>query len=93
MPGRVAERLRTNPWWAVAVACGAILVCAWIGWAIHVASDHGAREGIGVLVAWPAMLAGLVLVALPFVGLYLLIRRLLPDDDKTVTAPESSEDS
>jgi hypothetical protein len=60
----------------VAVAGGVLLVVAWLGWAIHVASDQGVTEGIGVLIAWPALLAAAILVALPFIGLYLLIRWL-----------------
>jgi len=56
------------------MAVAALLVVAWIGWAIYVTARDGASEGLGVLIAWPALLAGLALVCLPFVGLYLLLR-------------------
>src|SRR5215218_7093564 len=55
------RQVRANPWLTVGVAIGTLIVCVWIGWAIHVTSDHGAREGLGVLIAWPAILAALVL--------------------------------
>jgi hypothetical protein len=29
-------------------------------------SEHGAREGLGVLIAWPAILAALALISVPF---------------------------
>ena len=69
-------RVRSNPWLLVAIVGVAILILAWIGWAIHVSSDDGARAGLGVLIAWPAMLAALALISLPFIGGYRLIRRL-----------------
>jgi hypothetical protein len=69
------RRIRPNPPLAIAVAVGALLVIAWIGWAVYVAADRGAREGLGVLIAWPALLVGAALVAVPFVGSFLLIRR------------------
>ncbi len=61
---------------ALAVAGGVVLVAAWLAWAIHVASDRGVNEGLGVLIAWPAILAALALVSLPFIGGYLLVKRL-----------------
>lgn len=61
---------------AVALVAGLLLVAAWLGWAIYVASDRGVREGLGVLIAWPALVLAVALVVLPFVGLYLLVRRL-----------------
>jgi hypothetical protein len=81
-------RVRANPWLAVAVAGGAILVLAWIGWAIYVAADRGAREGLGVLIAWPALVAAAALIALPFIGVYLLVRRREADGGE----PSSSEE-
>jgi hypothetical protein len=89
---RLVGRVRAKPWMTVAVVAGALLVAAWLGWAIHVASDEGVNEGIGVLVAWPALLVAMVLVALPLVGLYLLILRLsgesAPDEE---SAPATDE--
>ena len=87
-------RARSNPRLVVAIAGGAVLLLAWIGWAIYVTSDHGARAGLGVVIAWPAMLAALAIISLPFIGGYLLIRRLSPSDDGgTVTAEEASSDA
>jgi ABC-type sulfate transport system permease subunit len=83
VPGRVRER----PWIAVAIALGAILVCAWLAWAVYVSGEHGARQGVGVLVAWPALVLAAAIVALPFVGGYFLIQRLRPSDE----APTAQE--
>ena len=85
------ERARSNPWLVVAIAAGAILILAWIGWAIYVTSENGAGAGLGVVIAWPAMLAALVLISLPFIGGYLLIKRLSEDSGSTATV-EVSED-
>jgi hypothetical protein len=77
--GELTGRVRDNPRLAVAIAGGAVLLLAWIGWAIYVTSSNGATAGLGVVVAWPAMLAALVLISLPFIGGYLLVRRLSID--------------
>jgi hypothetical protein len=68
-------RVRHNPRLAVAIGVAVLLVLAWIGWTIYVASDQGATEGLGVLIAWPALIAAAALVSLPFIGAFLLIRR------------------
>jgi hypothetical protein len=80
------ERARSNPRLIVAIAAGAILLIAWIGWAIHVTSSDGANAGLGVVIAWPAMLAALALISLPFIGGYLLIRRLSEDSGSPAAA-------
>lgn len=86
-------RARSNPWLLVAIVGVAILILAWIGWAIHVSSDDGARAGLGVLIAWPAMLAALALISLPFIGGYRLIRRLSAGGaENTAIAAEVSEE-
>jgi hypothetical protein len=87
--GRAREDTRL----LVALAAGAILLLAWIGWAIYVASSDGARAGLGVLIAWPALLAALAIVSLPFIAGYLLIRRLSPTDGDGVPAAVESESS
>jgi hypothetical protein len=69
-------RARSRPWLLVAIVGAALVILAWIGWAIHVTSDNGARAGLGVVIAWPAMLAALALISLPFIGFYLLLRHL-----------------
>jgi hypothetical protein len=71
---RFAGPVRAKPWMAAALAVALLLVAAWISWAVYVASDRGLNEGIGVLIAWPALLAAAVVVCLPFIGIYLLIR-------------------
>ena len=55
-------------------------------------SDNGARAGLGVVIAWPAMLAALALISLPFIGGYLLIRRLSGSEQNGDVA-ETSEAS
>jgi len=76
-----ADRLRSagrkvvgNPWLAVGIVIGVLLVCAWIGWAIHVWSEHGARQGLGVLIVWPAIVAVLAVISIPFVWAFRVIR-------------------
>jgi hypothetical protein len=85
------DRARSNPRLLVAIAAGAILLLAWIGWAIYVTSSHGATAGLGVMIAWPAMLAALALISLPFIGGYLLVRRLSTDSGAPAT--EEAEDT
>jgi hypothetical protein len=88
----ILERARSNPRIVVAIAAGALLLLAWIGWAIYVTTSDGATAGLGVVIAWPAMLAALALVSLPFIGGYLLIRRLSEDSGSAATAAsEASE--
>jgi hypothetical protein len=87
------ERARSNPRLLVAIAAGAILLLAWIGWAIYVTSSNGATAGLGVVIAWPAMLAALALISLPFIGGYLLVKRLSDGEGSSATADaEQSED-
>jgi hypothetical protein len=88
----IVGRARSKPRWIVAIAGAAILVLAWIGWAIYVTSSDGARAGLGVVIAWPAILAALALISLPFIGGYLLIRRLSEGGGNTVTPESESAD-
>ena len=81
----LVARIRANPWLAVGIAIAALLVLAWLGWAGYVASDRGVNEGLGVLVAWPAIMLALALISLPFIGIYLLVKRLSPDSDDAAT--------
>jgi hypothetical protein len=80
-PRAALERGRSNPRLAIAAIAGALLLIAWIAWAIYVTNDHGANAGLGVVLSWPVLLAALVVVASPFVGLYLLVRVLRPTDE------------
>ena len=86
------ERARSSPRLVVAIAAGVVLLLAWIGWAIYVTSSNGASAGLGVVIAWPAMLAALALISLPFIGGYLLIRRLSEDSGSTETAEAETSD-
>jgi ABC-type sulfate transport system permease subunit len=86
------ERARSSPRLVVALAAGLVLILAWIGWAIYVTSAKGATAGLGVVIAWPAMLAALVLITLPFIGGYFLIRRLTPAEGEG-SDDESDSDS
>jgi hypothetical protein len=88
-------RARSSPRLAIGAAVGALLLVAWIGWAIYVTNDHGARAGLGVVIIWPAMLAALAIISLPFIGGYLLIKRLSPSDHDGGTAtaePDTADD-
>jgi hypothetical protein len=73
--------VRTNPWLAVGLVLVVLLVCAWIAWAITVWSEHGARQGIGVLVVWPAIVAVLALLSIPFIWGFRVIRASARGDE------------
>jgi hypothetical protein len=77
----IIDRARSNQRLTVAIAASGLVVLAWIGWAIYVTSDNGATAGLGVVLAWPVLLAALALIASPFVGIYLLVRPRPADDD------------
>jgi uncharacterized membrane protein len=66
--------VRTNPWLAIGLVLVALLVCAWIAWAITVWNEHGARQGVGVLIVWPAIVAVLAVVSIPFIWAFRVIR-------------------
>lgn len=87
------DRVRANPWITVAIVAGALLVIAWIGWAIFVTDENGSRAGLGVLVAVPALLAAIGLVVLIFFGGYRLLRYLSGDsenEEQPAGEPESA---
>jgi uncharacterized membrane protein len=76
-----ADRLRSagrkvwaNPWLLVGIVVGVLLVCAWIAWAVHIWSENGARQGLGVLIVWPAIVAVLAVISIPFVWAFRVIR-------------------
>jgi hypothetical protein len=76
--------VRTDPWLVVGIALAALLILAWLGWAIHITSDHGARQGLGVLVAWPAIAWAVVLISLPFIWAFRVIRPSRGPGESTV---------
>jgi ABC-type sulfate transport system permease subunit len=90
---RLAGGVRTKPWLAVAIVAGALLVAAWLAWAIYVATDKGTNEGLGVLIAVPALVVAALIIALPFVGGYLLIRYLAGDSSSEEEGSSSKEDT
>ena len=58
----------------MALAARVLLVAAWLAWAIYVASDKGFNEGLGVLIALPALAVAAGLILLPLIAIYLSIR-------------------
>jgi uncharacterized BrkB/YihY/UPF0761 family membrane protein len=87
------DRVRANPGMTVAIVAGALLAIAWIAWAIYVTSENGSRAGLGVLVAVPALLAVLALVAGIFFGGYRLIRWLNGDSESQEEPPGDPENA
>jgi type VI protein secretion system component VasK len=84
-----------NPWLAVGIVIGVLLICAWIGWAIHVWSEHSARQGLGVLIVWPAILAVAAVISIPFVWAFRVIRAGAGSEDsekKPEAEAESADD-
>ena len=82
-----------NPWLAVGIVVGLLLVCAWIAWTVHVWSDQGSRQGLGVLIVWPAILAVLAVIAIPFIWAFRVIRASARSDEPEEEAePPSVED-
>jgi Zn-dependent protease with chaperone function len=82
----------SNPWLAVGLVLAVLLVCAWIAWAVNVWSEHGARQGIGVLVVWPAIVAVLALISIPFIWAFRVIRASARSDEQEAdTEPESAD--
>jgi hypothetical protein len=90
-PRAAIERGRSNPLLGIAAIAGALLLIAWIAWAIYVANDNGANAGLGVVLSWPVLLAASALVASPFVGLYLLVRLLRPTDEADQSPSDDEE--
>jgi hypothetical protein len=84
----VLGRVRSSALRVVAIAAGALLVIGWIAWAVYVTSENGATAGLGVVIAWPALIS---LVALPIAGLALLARRRGSDRDRHSTAAQAVE--
>jgi hypothetical protein len=92
-PRAAIERGRANPRIGIAAIVGALVLIAWIAWATYVTSDHGVNAGLGVVIAWPALLGVLALVSLPFVGAFLLARRLGAGKGSAVAVTDEPEAS
>ncbi len=56
---------------------GALLAATYVGWVSYATAEWGVDRGVGVLVAWPALLLGAALVLAPFVAVGWLVTRLV----------------
>jgi Zn-dependent protease with chaperone function len=84
--------VHTNPWLAVGLVLVVLLVCAWIAWAITVWSEHGARQGIGVLIVWPAIVAVVALISIPFIWAFRVLRASAREAEQEADAePETGD--
>jgi asparagine N-glycosylation enzyme membrane subunit Stt3 len=84
--------VRTSPWLAVGIVVGVLLVCGWIAWAVQVWSEHSARQALGVLIVWPAIVAVLVLISIPIVWGVRVIRTSARSGEQEADAePESGD--
>ena len=52
-----------------------VIVLLWLGWTAYVWAENGMTAGLGVLISWPAVFAILGLIAAPFVGGAVAVRR------------------
>jgi hypothetical protein len=78
------QRGRADSRVGAALIIGAIVVLLWIAWTVYVWTENGTAAGLGVLISWPAVLLALALVAAPFVGAVVLVRRLAADGGPTL---------
>jgi hypothetical protein len=95
-----ADRLRSwgrgalrNPWLIAGLVVGFLLVCAWIAWAIHVSSEQGTREALGVLIVWPALVVLLAVISIPFAWGFRVIRASARSDAGEPNAEPDSADA
>jgi type VI protein secretion system component VasK len=94
-----ADRLRSwgrgalrNPWLVAGLIVCLLLVCAWVAWAIHVGSEHGGRAALGVLIVWPAIVAVLAVISIPFIWAVRVIRASAGSSEgEADSEPESAE--
>jgi hypothetical protein len=96
-PVGAADRLRSwghgalrNPWLIAGIVIGVLLVCAWIAWAIHVSSERGSREALGVLIVWPALVVLLGVISIPFIWAFRVIRASARSDEAELDAKPDS---
>jgi type VI protein secretion system component VasK len=92
-PRSWGRKVAGNPWLAVGIVIGVLLICAWIAWTVHVWSDNGARQGLGVLIVWPAIVAVLAVISIPFVWAFRVIRASAGGDQETPEAEPGSADA
>jgi hypothetical protein len=91
--GGLAQRAREDRRVAIAELGIGLLIVIWIAWTIYVWSENGSTAGLGVLISWPAVIAILALIAAPFVGAGVLVRRMANGDGSVavVEAPKPAE--
>jgi uncharacterized membrane protein len=85
--------VRAKPWLAVGIVAGLIVVCAWIAWAIHVGSEHSARQALGVLIVWPAIAAVVALISIPIIWALRVIRASARADESEPDAEAESAEA
>jgi hypothetical protein len=91
-PGPIA-RLRASDRHLGLWVGGALLVAVWLGWTAYVWTDNGAWSGIGVLISWPAVLAGLAVLTFPLWATWLLRRERqaeAPGEGPSEEAPDGA---
>jgi hypothetical protein len=88
---RPVEPARRRTGYTIAIAAGVLFALAWIGWAIYVTSENGARAGLGVLLSWPVLLGALALIAAPFVLTAMLVQRRREPSPVIAGAPGVTE--
>jgi membrane protein implicated in regulation of membrane protease activity len=74
-PVRVARTVWAHPWLALGSVALALLIAAWVAWAIHVGSKNGTDAAIGVLIGWPLLFFLAANLVLLVIGIRRLARR------------------
>lgn len=82
--GWLVERGKADSRIGAGIIIGAILFVLWIAWTAYVWAENGTAAGLGVLISWPAVLAVLALLAAPFIGAVVLVRRLAANGGPTL---------
>jgi hypothetical protein len=82
--GSLMHQARSDSRIGAGLIIGAILVVLWIAWTVYVWTENGTAAGLGVLISWPAVIVALALVAAPFVGAVVLVRRLAANGGPTL---------
>ena len=81
-----------SPW----LIGGVLLAALWIGWAVYIAADRGSDAGLGVLVAWPALLLLAALVTAPIAAIVYFVVKLIRAQRReglTETGGDADEES
>jgi hypothetical protein len=89
--GHLVAAARSNPRIAIAWVVLALLLVAWIAWAVYVTAENGANAGLGVVISWPVLFGALAIIAAPFVGVWWLIQRHRGGGDSAPTIAGASD--